>query len=40
MQQIRLSSLDQHRHKQMDAFMKERIALYIEGAQRLGLGKK
>jgi tripartite-type tricarboxylate transporter receptor subunit TctC len=25
---------------QMDAFMKERIALYIEGAKRLGLGKK
>jgi tripartite-type tricarboxylate transporter receptor subunit TctC len=25
---------------QMDAFMKERISLYIEGAQRLGLGKK
>ena len=24
----------------MDAFMKERIALYIEGAKRLGLGKK
>jgi tripartite-type tricarboxylate transporter receptor subunit TctC len=25
---------------QMDAFMKERIALYTEGARRLGLGKK
>jgi tripartite-type tricarboxylate transporter receptor subunit TctC len=25
---------------QMDAFMKERTALYIEGAKRLGLGKK
>ena len=25
---------------QMDAFMKERIRIYIEGAQRLGLGKK
>jgi tripartite-type tricarboxylate transporter receptor subunit TctC len=25
---------------QMDAFMKERFALYIEGAKRLGLGKK
>jgi tripartite-type tricarboxylate transporter receptor subunit TctC len=25
---------------QMDAFMKERISLYVEGAQRLGLGKK
>ena len=25
---------------QMDAFMKERIALYVEGAKRLGLGKK
>ncbi|MEY3871548.1 MAG: hypothetical protein RLZZ296_543 [Pseudomonadota bacterium] len=25
---------------QMDAFMKERTSLYIEGAQRLGLGKK
>ncbi len=25
---------------EMDAFMKERISLYIEGAQRLGLGKK
>ena len=25
---------------QMDAFMKERIALYTEGAKRLGLGKK
>jgi tripartite-type tricarboxylate transporter receptor subunit TctC len=25
---------------QMDAYMKERIALYIEGAKRLGLGKK
>jgi len=25
---------------QMEAFMKERIALYIEGAKRLGLGKK
>jgi tripartite-type tricarboxylate transporter receptor subunit TctC len=25
---------------QMDAFMKERIALYIEGAKRLGSGKK
>jgi tripartite-type tricarboxylate transporter receptor subunit TctC len=25
---------------QMDAFMKERKALYIEGAKRLGLGKK
>jgi len=25
---------------QMDAFMKERMALYIEGAKRLGLGKK
>ena len=25
---------------QMDAFMKERIALYIEGAKRLGLGMK
>ena len=25
---------------QMDAFMKERITLYIEGAKRLGLGKK
>jgi tripartite-type tricarboxylate transporter receptor subunit TctC len=25
---------------QMDAFMKERISLYLEGAQRLGLGKK
>lgn len=25
---------------QMDAFMKERIAIYIEGAKRLGLGKK
>jgi len=25
---------------QMDAFMKERIAIYIEGARRLGLGKK
>jgi hypothetical protein len=24
----------------MDAFMKERIALYTEGARRLGLGKK
>jgi tripartite-type tricarboxylate transporter receptor subunit TctC len=26
--------------EQMDAFMKERTALYIEGAKRLGLGKK
>ena len=26
--------------EQMDAFMKERIALYVEGAARLGLGKK
>lgn len=26
--------------EQMDAFMKERIALYTEGARRLGLGKK
>jgi tripartite-type tricarboxylate transporter receptor subunit TctC len=25
---------------EMDAFMKDRIKLYIEGAQRLGLGKK
>ena len=25
---------------QMDGFMKERIRLYTEGAQRLGLGKK
>ena len=25
---------------EMDAFMKERISLYVEGAQRLGLGKK
>ncbi len=25
---------------QMDAFMKERISLYVDGAQRLGLGKK
>ena len=25
---------------QMDAFMKERIRVYTEGAQRLGLGKK
>ncbi len=25
---------------QMDAFMKERIALYTEGARRLGLGEK
>jgi hypothetical protein len=25
---------------QMDAFMKERIRIYTEGAQRLGLGKK
>ena len=25
---------------QMDAFMKEKIRLYTEGAQRLGLGKK
>jgi tripartite-type tricarboxylate transporter receptor subunit TctC len=27
-------------NEQMDAFMKERISLYVEGAQRLGLGKK
>ena len=27
-------------NEQMDAFMKERIKLYVEGAQRLGLGKK
>jgi hypothetical protein len=26
--------------EEMDAFMKERIALYTEGAARLGLGKK
>lgn len=26
--------------EQMDAFMKERTALYVEGAKRLGLGKK
>jgi len=26
--------------EQMDAFMKERTAIYIEGAKRLGLGKK
>jgi tripartite-type tricarboxylate transporter receptor subunit TctC len=25
---------------QMDAFMKEKVRLYTEGAQRLGLGKK
>jgi hypothetical protein len=24
----------------MDAFMKEKIGLYTEGAKRLGLGKK
>jgi len=26
--------------EQMDAFMKEKIRLYTDGAQRLGLGKK
>jgi hypothetical protein len=25
---------------QMDAFMKEKIRIYTEGAQRLGLGKR
>ena len=25
---------------EMDAFMKEKIRVYTEGAQRLGLGKK
>jgi hypothetical protein len=25
---------------QMDAFMKEKVRLYTEGAQRLGMGKK